>query len=68
MEEIVSIGSLTYAQKAKRALAAKGIRTRLIKSDAGTTGCTYSLSVPEKNYLEAIAILRASNIPYRGTL
>lgn len=64
MDEIVTIGSLTYTQKAKRALTAKGIRARLIKNDEGEAGCTYALAIPAGSYLEAIALLRASGIPY----
>ena len=65
MDEIVTIGSLTYTQKAKRALAAKGIRAQMIKNDNGDAGCTYALAIPAAHYLEAIAALRASGIPYR---
>ena len=65
MEEIVTIGSLTYTQKAKRALASKGIRARLIKTAEGEAGCSYALAIPAASYLEAISTLRTSGIPYR---
>jgi hypothetical protein len=65
MDEIVTIGSLTYAQKAKRMLAAKGIHVRLIKTDGGEAGCTYALAIPGASFFDAIAALRTSGIPYR---
>ena len=66
MDEILPIGSLTYAQKAKRALAARGLHARLVKTDSAANGCTYALAIPAARYLDAVAILRVANIPYRA--
>lgn len=65
MDETITIGSLTYAQKAKRALLGKGIRARLIKTEEEDRGCIYALIVPSARHLDAIATIRALGIPYR---
>ena len=66
MNRIVLIGSMTNAQKAKRALSARGIRVRLTKTDTGGSGgCVYGLELNEADILTACAVLRANGIEYR---
>ena len=69
MNQTIVIGAQTYAQKARRALAAAGIRGRLIQlEDREKRGCVYGVEIPEADYLSAIAILRREGISYRGIL
>lgn len=69
MNQTIIIGSLTYTQKAKRALMSAGIRGRLIQLEDGTRrGCAYGIEIPEADYLTSIAILRREGIVYRGSV
>lgn len=63
----IPIGSVTYAQKAKRALAAKAISSRLVKLDSEHTlrGCIYGVEVREERYPEALSLLRSAGL-YRS--
>ena len=66
MKHTVAIGSITYAQKARRALSGHGIRTRLVKTEGGSEGgCAYGLEVEEGDLLTVARILRSLDIPYR---
>ncbi len=65
--QTIIIGSITYAMKARKALSARGIRARLIKSEPNleNRGCAYGIEVPETSLLDTIAELRRKNIDYR---
>ncbi|MBR7095956.1 MAG: DUF3343 domain-containing protein [Clostridia bacterium] len=66
MDRKIVIGSITYAQKARRALAPLGIRARLIKAEAlPAEGCVYGIEIAEENTLTAISELRRLGIDYR---
>lgn len=67
MNRIITIGSITNAQRARRALSAKGLRVRLTKSDGSVHGggCTYGLELAESDLLTACSILRGIGIEYR---
>lgn len=67
MNRIVTIGSITNAQKAKRALLANGIRARLIKNDSQSRsdGCVYGLEISEGDLLGACSVLRRIGLEYR---
>lgn len=66
MNRIIMIGSMTNAQKAKRALSAKGIRVRLVKNDNPSHGgCIYGIELAEGDLLSAFPILRGIGIEYR---
>ena len=67
MNRIIMIGSITNAQKAKRALSAKGIRVRLTKTDATdrSGGCIYGIELGEGDLLTACGILRTIGLEYR---
>ena len=63
MNRTITIGSVTYAQKAKRILIQKGIRVRLVKQEATSDGgCAFGVEVPEEAHLDALLILRAAGI------
>lgn len=67
MTRTITIGSITYAQKARRALTSRHLRARLIKSgELPGGGCAYGIEVEEKDYLAAVSQLRELKIPYRG--
>lgn len=64
-EVTVMIGSVTYAIKAQKALAAKGIRASIIKNEhAGSRGCTYGLRLAAKDSVSAEGILKLAGIKY----
>ncbi|MBQ2718800.1 MAG: DUF3343 domain-containing protein [Clostridia bacterium] len=66
MKTKIVIGSITYAQKARRALSAQGIRARLIKADSGPAeGCVYGIELTEDEAPAAIRELRRLGIDYR---
>ena len=67
MNRIIMIGSITNAQRAKRALLARGIRARLTKNDATDrkSGCVYGIELAEGDLLTACGILRTVGIEYR---
>jgi len=61
----IVIGSITYAQKARRALQESGIRARIRKFDPKPgQGCTYGLEFPSGHMLAVAAVLRPLHIRY----
>ena len=62
----IAFSSVTYATKAKRALASISISSRLIKIDNTVTsnGCTYGLLINNNEYLSAVRCLMEKNIAY----
>ncbi len=66
LDRKIVIGSVTYAQKARRALSSLGIRARLIKAEpVPTEGCVYGIEIAEEDTLTAISELRRLGIDYR---
>ena len=67
MNRIIMIGSMTNAQKAKRALLSRGIRVRLTKNDNPTRGggCVYGLEIAEGDLFGASSTLRSLGLEYR---
>ncbi len=65
LTDIIVIGSITYALKAKNALREAGIRARVRKLDGSNRrGCSYGLELPAGQLLTVAAILRPLNIGY----
>ena len=64
--EILSLGSVTYAIKAKKILLNKKIHSKLIKIDSSDKngGCIYGLKVAEKDYRETVIELKRSGISF----
>ena len=56
--------SLTYAQRASRALERIGITAIITKAPKSVTGqgCNYCVRVPEKNLVKALATLREAGL------
>lgn len=61
---IITVGSVTMAQKAKRLLSDGGFRTKLVKLNTTKNGCTYGLSIKNYSMLEVAKILRDGNVIY----
>ncbi len=61
---IISVGSITTAQKAKRLLTNGGFHTKLVKLNSTKNGCSYGLSIKDYSTLEVAKILRGGNILY----
>ncbi len=57
MMQTITVGSITYAQKAKRALVNRGIGARLVKVSSHREGCLYGVEIEASRHLEAIALL-----------
>lgn len=57
MMQTITVGSVTYAQKARRILASEGIGARLVKVSSRRDGCIYGVEIDESRHLEAVAIL-----------
>ena len=63
---IITVGSLTYAMKARKILRAKGITTRLVKLDSALTeyGCGYGIELPSYESYNVYTILKENGINY----
>ena len=67
MNRTITVGSVTYAQKAKRILMQKGLRARLVKQETTKDGgCAFGVEVAEEAYLDALLLLRTAGIRPRG--
>ena len=62
MNRIVQFPSITYAQKALKALEGAGVKCRL--SRRSTRGCGYSVVVPSAELENAFQVLKRASIPY----
>ena len=62
----LTVGSVTYAIKAKKALSGIGIKSKLIKVDSSkrAIGCEYGVEFPSAYFLHAVAELKKENISY----
>lgn len=63
---IVTVKTITIGLKGKRALAAYGIKSRIVKIDASKSqnGCQYGIEFKADNFYEAARALRESGIEY----
>ena len=63
---IITVGSVTYAIKARNMLSRGGVRSKLVKTD-GTgqnRGCTHGLELNSEDFYRAVVILKENNINY----
>ena len=62
----LSLGSVTYAMKAKKALLAIKIHSKLVKLDPGKSigGCIYGLNISSEDYPVAVMELKKEGIPF----
>ena len=63
---IVTVGTVTYAMKARKLLNRNGIRSKLVKLDSSKTanGCTYGIEFPANDLYSAVCVLREAGISY----
>lgn len=61
----ITVGSVTYAMKARRLLLHSGIKARLVKllSEA-SGGCTHGIVIPSSRFFDAVVILKREQISY----
>ncbi len=59
----IKVGSITYAMKARKALSAISVSSKISKITA-TNGCEYSIVFPAEEYYSVIAELKRQNIKY----
>ena len=57
---IITLGSVTYAMKARRLLIREGIRSRLVKVLPENTdnGCTHGLVIASARFFDAVVVLK----------
>ena len=62
----ITVGSVTYAQKAKRLLQHKGISARLVKIDASRSknGCTHGIQFSANDFYSVVMELKNAGIEY----
>ena len=63
---VISIGSFTYAQKARRLLSRVGIAAEPTKLDGAKTktGCTHGIEISGEDFYSAITVLKENGIAY----
>ena len=66
IQTTLTVGSVTYAIKAKKALLGIGIKSKLIKvtSSLKNLGCEYGIEFPSVYFLDAVAELKKQKINY----
>lgn len=64
---LITCKSLTYAQKASRALEKAGITATITRPPRGLTqeGCAYSIKVSEKKLSQSLVVLKGAGIGYK---
>ena len=66
MKEKIVIGSVTYAIKAKKEIASRGVFARVVKaSQKQSKGCSYGLEIEAKDRMRVYAVLDELGIAYR---
>ena len=62
----ITVGSVTYAIKARRVLMRMNIRSKLVKLDAtkSTNGCTHGLEFATEDFYAVVMGLKNAGIDY----
>lgn len=60
---ILTVGSITYAIKARKLLNRKNIPSKLIKIDE-LKGCAYGIQIEDTQLLSAVSVLKENGIQY----
>ena len=62
----LTVGSVTYAIKARRLLLHAGIRARTVKVEGGErgVGCAHGIVIPSSRFFDAVVILKDNGIGY----
>ena len=63
---VFSVGSVTYAMKARSRLRRLGIEVDVVKLDISRArrGCTHGIEFPSEHLLRVVMELRQNGIPY----
>ena len=63
---ILTVGSVTYAIKARKLLLRSGIRSKLVKvnENKSARGCSHGIEIDGSDFYSVVAVLRESGIPY----
>lgn len=63
---IVTVGSVTYAIKARNLLSRGGVRSKLVKveSKKSKNGCTHGVEFNTVDFYRAVVILKENNLSY----
>ena len=63
---IITVGSVTYAIKAKKLLERSGIKAQLVKveSHKSSKGCNYGIKITSALFFDTVALLRNKGIDY----
>ncbi len=63
---IITLGSMTNAFKARRFLSRAGIKVNIIKTEENKTnnGCSHGIEISQYDFYSAIDILRNAGIEY----
>ena len=66
MQIVIIFKSVTYAQRAERILAKKGITSNIIKAPFGKNAgsCAYGVKLNDKYIAQACDIIREVKLPY----
>lgn len=62
---IITVGSMTYAIKARKALSHEGIKSKLVKLEKNKDGCSYGIELKEERLYSAVVVLRTNGIEYK---
>ena len=61
----LTVGSVTYAIKARRLLLHEGIRARTVKlTEKAENGCVHGIIIPSSRFFDAVVILKKNGIAY----
>lgn len=61
----LTVGSVTYAIKARRLLLHEGIKAHTVKlTDGKSGGCTHGIVIPSSRFFDAVVILKKNGIDY----
>ncbi len=63
---VLTVGSITYAMKARKMLLRDGIASKLIKVNGNNigTGCNHALEIDSQDFFSATVILKENHIAF----
>ena len=66
MDTVFRIGSTSQASKARSILQARGIPSKMVKTDTGKNGCTWGLRFDKRYFYEVADALTRAGIRYEA--
>ena len=63
---IITVKTITLGLKVKKALAARGIKSRIVKTDASKSrsGCQYGIEFDSSHFYDVVSVMREYEIEY----